>query len=312
MVKQESGSADGREGRGGRDGALTRYASGAVIAEEGSAGSEMFIIEDGEVEIVRLRGGIERVLSTLGPGDFFGEMSVLERRPRSATARAKVDCRVLAIDGSTLDALLREHPDVAVRMMRKLSGRLREYEEQEERAGHAALAGMASTAAKAVPATPAQPSPAPAAALSPAPAAALSPAPAAARPGETSLAGFLAPDIAAAAAAMESRGRHEHASGWTFTAEADGEYVVGRLDPATGKTPEIDLGAHDKEKTLSRRHARLVRRGGRYFLREEPGTANGTWVGADRLATGVERQLADGDSIRFGRIDLVFRVAEKG
>ena len=59
-------------------------------------------------------------------------------------------------------------------------------------------------------------------------------------------------------------------------------------------------------------HARLVRRGGRYFLREEAGTANGTWVGADRLAAGVERQLADGDAIRFGRIDVVFRVAGNG
>src|SRR6186713_2199672 len=83
----------------------------------------------------------------------------------------------------------------------------------------------------------------------------------AAKPGETSLAGFLAPDIAAAAAALKSRGRLEHASGWSFEADADGEFVVGRVDPATGKAPEIDLGALDKERTLSRRHARLVRRG---------------------------------------------------
>ena len=47
---------------------------------------------------------------------------------------------------------------------------------------------------------------------------------------------------------------------------------------------------------------------GRFFLFEEVGTANGTWVGAERMANGVERELADGESIRFGRVDCVFRV----
>ena len=130
MVK--SPSKPGGSG-GGRSAHLSDYAAGAIIVQEGATGSEMFIIDDGEVEIVRLRGDSERILTTLGPGDFFGEMSVLENRPRSATARAKVACRLLPIDASTLDALLREHPEVAVRMMRKLSARLRGYEEAEER-----------------------------------------------------------------------------------------------------------------------------------------------------------------------------------
>ena len=102
---------------GGRSAHLTDYAAGAIIVQEGAPGSEMFIIDDGEVEIVRMFGEHERILTTLGPGDFFGEMSVLEGRPRSATARAKVACRLLPIDASTFDALLREHPEVGVRMM---------------------------------------------------------------------------------------------------------------------------------------------------------------------------------------------------
>ncbi len=72
--------------------------------------------------------------------------------------------------------------------------------------------------------------------------------------------------------------------------------------------PEIDIGSLDKERTLSRRHARIVRRGGHFFLREEVGTANGTWVGADRMQSGVERELKNGDRIRFGRIDFVLRL----
>lgn len=276
MVKPSSSSGDARGAH------LVEFAPGAIIVEQGAPGSEMFIIDDGEVEIVRSRAGIDKVLVTLGPGDFFGEMSVLENRPRSATARAKGACRLLPIDASTLDALLREHPEVAVRMMRKLSGRLRAFEEQEERAGQAALAAMgaqgpmAAMAARAAVSAIADHSP-------------------------RAVLGAMTTDGAPAA-------RLEHASGWSIALAAGADLVVGRPDPVTGAVPEIDLGALDKEKTLSRRHARFRFHDGRFHLLEEVGTANGTWVGADRLASGVERALADGDTLRFGRLDFVFRL----
>lgn len=285
---------------GGRSAHLSEYAAGAIIVQEGAAGSEMYIIDDGEVEIVRLLGANERILTTLGPGDFFGEMSVLENRPRSASARAKVACRLLPIDSSTLDALLREHPEVAVRMMRKLSARLRGYEEAEERA---AQVGMARLQEKA-------PSPAPAPdAKEPAQRV---PAVAEPRPhgaAETPYAGIRAPAPAQAAASARAVGaRLEHASGWSIAIAPGRELVIGRPDPVTGAVPEIDLGALDTERTLSRRHARLIGRDGGYFLREEIGTSNGTWVGGERLAAGVEHRLADRDRLRFGRLDFVFRL----
>ena len=65
MVK--SPSKPGGSG-GGRSAHLSDYAAGAIIVQEGATGSEMFIIDDGEVEIVRLRGDSERILTTLGPG----------------------------------------------------------------------------------------------------------------------------------------------------------------------------------------------------------------------------------------------------
>lgn len=275
---------------GGRNAHLSDYAAGAIIVQEGSPGSEMFIIDEGEVEIVRIRAGHERVLTTLGPGDFFGEMSVLENRPRSATARAKVACRLLPIDASTFDALLREHPEVAVRMMRKLSARLRGYEEQEERA---ARVGMALLQPNTAPETPqAAPNAAPAGGF------------------ETPYAGIRAPGPAPSAAPPGTGGaRLEHASGRAIPIASGGEQVIGRPDPVTGAVPEIDLGGLDTERTLSRRHARIIVRDGRYFLREEIGTSNGTWVGSVRLASGVEHPLADRDRLRFGRLDFVFRLS---
>ncbi len=297
---------------GGRSSHLSDYAAGAIIVQEGTVGSEMFIIDDGEVEILRLFGDSERILTTLGPGDFFGEMSVLENRPRSATARARVACRLLPIDASTLDALLREHPEVAVRMMRKLSARLRGYEEQEERAAKVGMARLQPSSAASA-ASPSSPSSAASPGSPGSPASPKAPASAAAGPPrggfETPYAGIRAPELAAAtAAARGAAARLEHASGWSMSILPGSELVIGRPDPVTGAVPEIDLGALDTERTLSRRHARLIGRDGSYFLREEIGTSNGTWVGGERLASGVERRLADRDRLRFGRLDFVFRL----
>ncbi|KAB2962761.1 MAG: cyclic nucleotide-binding domain-containing protein [Thermoanaerobaculia bacterium] len=254
---------------------LTEHAAGVTIFEQGAAGAEMFIIEEGDVEIFRRFAGREKVLSTLGPGDFFGEMSVLEGRPRSAGARARSACRLLPIDASTLDALLRQHPEIAVRMLRKLAGRVRRYEEEEEHAARAASAALGQDSRLDLPREPVA---------------------------------VEADELAGEAPAA----RLVHASGHVYPLRAGAAHVVGRFDPVTETSPEIDLGPLDDQRSTSRRHARVSERAGRFYLSEEVGTANGTWIGAERLATGVERELADGDTLRFGRVDLVFRRGAEG
>jgi hypothetical protein len=284
---------------------LVSFRAGDVIVREGDAGKDMFILEDGEVEIFRHHGGAEKVLSRLEAGDFFGEMSVLEGRPRSSSARAANDCRLLPIDASTLDALLREHPEIAVRMLRKLSNRVRKYEDEEAAAAIAARGALPDrgrtdlahmeAAAVAPEGTHA------AIAAAPAPA-----APAVAAP---ALPSVVPSPVATPAAAGGVLARLEiPASGHVFPIVADRPSFVGRFDPVTETSPEIDLGAADTQRSTSRRHARITPRDGRFFLFEEVGTANGTWVGAERLPNGVEHELADGATIRFGRVDCVFRV----
>jgi CRP-like cAMP-binding protein len=283
---------------------LVRFKAGQVIFTEGQRGSEMFIVEDGEVEIVRRRGAEDRSLVVLEAGDFFGEMALLEDLPRSATARALSDCRLLPIDASTFDLMLRDHPEVAIRIMRMLSRRLRQFDEAEQRA-HAiaagALDGLSHTGM------------APAAVLT-------GSAPAADVRSAASSAPVAAPVLPAAPllpaapalpddAAATAHARLVHpASGSEFVLAADGEHVVGRRDPVTGLVPEIDLTSLDGHRSLSRRHARIVARAGRFFLREEIGTANGTFVGAARLPTGREQELRDGDALRLGLVELEFHL----
>ena len=87
---------------------------------------EMYIIHEGRIEILKQIQGEQRQLAVLEKGDFFGEMSILEDLPRTASARAIGDVKLLLINGATFDQMLRTNPEIAVRMMRKLSRRLRE------------------------------------------------------------------------------------------------------------------------------------------------------------------------------------------
>jgi hypothetical protein len=116
---------------------LVNHPMGDIIFSEGEIGTEMYIIQSGTVELLKEIGGETRVLSTLEKGDFFGEMSVLEDLPRTASARAKTDVELVRINGATFDAMLKSNAEIAVRMMRKLSRRVREVTDMLEQAiGH--------------------------------------------------------------------------------------------------------------------------------------------------------------------------------
>ncbi|MEO8504231.1 MAG: cyclic nucleotide-binding domain-containing protein [Acidobacteriota bacterium] len=256
---------------------LARFRAGQMIFRTGEAGAEMFVIEDGQVEIFRQHGPTETRLVVLEAGDFFGEMSILEDLPRSASARALTDCRVLPVDASIFDQILRDHPELAIRIMRTLSGRLRVFDEAESRALSIAAGPLVSALRKAVP---------------------------------------LAVQVDAASVTalvdvpLRPAARLVHPpSGkiWSLTGERD--QILGRRDPVTGLEPEIDLTDLDVERSLSRRHARIVFHDGQFFLREEIGTNNGTFVGQQRLATGKEQELKRGDRVRVGRLDFVFELA---
>jgi len=116
----------------------TQFAEGAVIFAEGDLGLAMYVIESGKVEIRKNLGGEERVLATLGKGDFFGEMCMLEEEsPRSAAAYAVEDVTAVMIDQSAFTFILKHNPEIAIRMMRKLVIRLQQTTELlEEAVGH--------------------------------------------------------------------------------------------------------------------------------------------------------------------------------
>jgi Flp pilus assembly CpaE family ATPase len=102
--------------------------AGSILFREGDAGDAFFLLIDGGVEIIKKEGAAEKVVNTIEHTDknsFFGEMALIEGAPRSATLRTSKDSKVLVIEKSNFDMMLRLNSFIALRIMSALSRRLR-------------------------------------------------------------------------------------------------------------------------------------------------------------------------------------------
>jgi CRP/FNR family cyclic AMP-dependent transcriptional regulator len=104
-----------------------KYDAGQVIVSQGDAGVGLYIIASGKVDVRRERSGQEPVIvNTLGPGQFFGEMALLDDYPRSATVAAREATECLTLTKWHFLAELESHPEMALPMLSVLSRRLRD------------------------------------------------------------------------------------------------------------------------------------------------------------------------------------------
>lgn len=241
------------------------FKEGELIFREGDLGTEMYIILEGKVEIFNELTEETQILAILEKGDFFGEMSILDDMPRAATARALTAVKVIPINGSTFDQMLRANPEIAVRMMRKLSRRLRETDELLK----STLGTGGGTRIR--------------------------------TPGEMPVLSEQTPG--------EGPEKLIHiGSGMEFPLSRSSETTIGRKDPVTGIFPDVDLSPLDVQRSISRRHAKIYRRGSKFFLAEEIGTMNSTFLRGARLETGVPAEIRPGDELRFGMVVMRLEV----
>ncbi|MCZ7685156.1 MAG: cyclic nucleotide-binding domain-containing protein [Sandaracinaceae bacterium] len=98
--------------------------SGEVLFREGEAGDTMYVIQSGSVRISKSVKGEDKTLAILGPGEFFGEMAILNAKPRNATAVVEDPAKVLVLGARTFEQMLVSNAEIAVRMIKKLARRL--------------------------------------------------------------------------------------------------------------------------------------------------------------------------------------------
>src|SRR5579859_6199454 len=125
QIKTEELAAVGRAAK------EQRFRAGQEMFKEGDAGDGVYVVKDGLVELSAAVGqNTRQVFSQVVPGEMFGEMAVIDDKPRSATALAKQDTAVYFISRDELLKLIERSPSLALGLLREISHRLREFDRQ--------------------------------------------------------------------------------------------------------------------------------------------------------------------------------------
>ncbi len=225
-------------------------------------------------------------------GDFFGEMALIESEPHSASAEALSRCDLIEINSTLFDKMIRGNIEIAVRMLRKLSVRLRNAERLLEQYASGAGVSAQVPVEEALVAVEAQ---------------------------QGAATVIIRPEGAAPASGQarpDPEGIEAPEGGHAFFRSPDGSQIfwltsekatIGRFDPVTGLRPEVDLSALDLNRSVSRHHAHVRREESGYTVTEEVGALNGTFVNGTRLTSGKAAPLQNGDELSLGVVKLSFK-----
>jgi len=244
------------------------FEAGEIIYQQGDLGSSMFIISEGRVALLKEKGGKKEVVADMGKGDFFGELSILESIPRPHTARVVKQAKVVVIHRNTFLKMLKANMEIAIRLLQKLSFKLRQREEKLDEL----ITKLAILQDKA----------------------------------EVTLNTTAPAEVRKITGQLVALGSKR-----VFKLEAD-QNLVGRFDPVTGIKPEVDLTYEDENRSVSRRHAIIYRNDEDFFVREELGVLNGTFVNGQKVAQDeIGIKLTDKDTVNFGMLAFRFDLKDK-
>lgn len=242
-----------------------RFPAGALIFRQNDPGHDMFILQKGRVEIFQTIGKEKRRLAMLEKGDFFGEMALLEDYPeRSATALAVTAVEVLQLRGADFEELVQTKPAVALKMMAKLSERIRESNRRLAEAME--------------------------------------------KPASTS----TLPPLATSQGIEGWAVLYHEAGGRVFPLRPVGDTTLGRHDPVTGVTPDVDLSSLDPDRTVSRRHGVIRALEGTLTLTEVNKSTNGTFVDGERLEAFKPHALSNGCIVQLAMVPMKLRILASG
>lgn len=107
-----------------------KIAKGSILFKEGDDGEHLYVIIDGKLKLGTSSGdGRENLLSILGPGEMFGELSLFDPGPRTSTATAVTDAKLVSLSHEKVIPWLKQNPEVSLQLLTRLSQRLRRTNE---------------------------------------------------------------------------------------------------------------------------------------------------------------------------------------
>jgi CRP-like cAMP-binding protein len=125
------------------------YRPGEIIVRQGDLGDCMYVIQDGDVEVLKEEDGVQTVVDTMHTGDIFGEMAIIDKTVRSSTVRASSPVRIMTIDKKTFVRRVQEDPSLALTVLKVMSQRVRKLDLEvatlKQELGHATTSTAPST-----------------------------------------------------------------------------------------------------------------------------------------------------------------------
>ncbi len=212
--------------------------------------------------------GSGQILITLTKGDFFGEESLNNEQNAIYTAEVIEDSFLIKIPYVSLADMLKQTPDIALKILKKLSEKHIKIQSVLMDMVVVPAGGKEKPAGREA-------------------------------KKEDATAEKIGGDVKAYLIIQRSNRLVQLTKTQTF---------LGRRDYTTGFVPDIDLTDEDEEKYISRKHAKIQFKDGKFYLSEEPGAINGTFLNGNKLQTGVKHELHAEDEVTLCHLNVIFKV----
>jgi CRP-like cAMP-binding protein len=248
---------------------VTQFKKGDTVYSKGEEQAFFYIINKGKVQ-VKLDEE-DTILISLIKGDFFGEESLIENQLAAYTVEVVEDSDIIKIPYNSLTEMMKKNTAISLKILKKLSEKnLKMLENSLSMTKTVATAPAKKKKAASSQQTDTE-------------------------EGDDEV---IDPEVKAYLIIKRSNRIVQITKKNTY---------LGRRDYTTGFIPDVDLTKEDEEKYISRKHAKISYIEGRFYVSEEPGAVNGTFLNGTKLTTGVKHDLNNEDEVTLCHLDIVFK-----
>ncbi len=253
----------------GFDKFITEYKKGDTICSAGKPQGFFYIINKGKVQVKAANKNL--ILNTLTKGDFFGEDSLLAEQMSRYTVETIEDSKIIKIPVPDLSEMMRKNKDISLKILKKLS------EKNIKTIDSLIMMQMRQKINLGEEGLPNRPE-------------------------------MIHEDLTGERLNTEMKVYLVIQRSNRVVQLTKNSTSIGRRDYTTGFIPDVDLTKEDEEKYISRKHASIMFTDDNFYISEEPGAVNGTFLNGNKLNTGVKYELNNGDEITLCHLNMIFKL----